>query len=113
MRRFPKTRDDGTFKVRVRFSAPPKKDLASIQRWLADWVQTHGEWVFFGKTHRFSEYFRETPRAILGDAGELCLVFHGVSPDRGLWRDWYARLGKDTVEAFPEIGELITVENCD
>jgi hypothetical protein len=110
--RFPKTRPDGSFKVRVRFSAAPN-DLTSVQRWLPQWVETHQEWIFLGKTHRFADYFRESPEARLGDSGELCLIFNGISRERRFWKDWYVRLGSATLEAFPEIGGLAAVEDCD
>jgi hypothetical protein len=110
--RFPKTRDDGSFRIRVRFSSAPN-DLASIQRWLSQWVETNREWTFFGETHRFDDYFRGIPEARLGGSGELCLIFNGTSPERRFWRDWYVRLGSATLEAFPEIGDLAAVEDFD
>jgi len=99
-RRFPKSRSDGSFKIRVRFNAPPA-DLASTQLWVEHWVRTHGEWVFLGKSHRFDDYFSAPPSVLLGANGELCLIFRGVSPDRRFWKDWYVRLVGATLEAFP------------
>jgi hypothetical protein len=112
-RRFPKAGADGSFKVRVRFNAAPEKDIASIQRWVSEWVETHGEWFFLGQSHRFADYFADVPRASVDTTGALTLVLAGVSADRRFWKDWYARLGRDMIEAFPELGGLASVEDCD
>ena len=112
-RRFPKTRNDGSFAVRVRFSAAPEKGVATVQSWLSEWVRENGEWVFMGEVRHFGEYFREAPEASLGAAGELCIVFRGLSADRRFWKDWYVRIGRATQEAFPEVGKLVAVDNND
>ena len=36
---------------------------------------------------RESDYYRELPRAALGDIGQVCLELHGVRPDPLFWND--------------------------
>jgi hypothetical protein len=104
-RRFPKTRPDGTFKVRVNFTGSPDADPLSVQHWLSAWVTDNQEWVVFSKTYRYSDYFRSVPRAVSDSAG-FSVILEGVSPDRDFWRDWYVQLTKDLLQQFPELEDL-------
>jgi hypothetical protein len=112
-RRFPQTRDDGSFEVLVRFKGAPHAGPEALQAWLSAWVATNSEWQFLGKTHRFSDFFRSTPQAELGASGELCIRLFGASPDRNFWKDWYVRLVRDTLRQFPELDGLVDVRDAD
>jgi hypothetical protein len=112
-RRFPKTRDDGTFEVLLRFKGTPSGSCDGIQTWLAAWVAANSEWLFLGKTHRFSDFFSSPPQVEVAASGALCIRLFGVSPDRTFWRDWYVRLVGATLQQFPELDELIDVRDAD
>jgi hypothetical protein len=109
MQRFPKILEDGSFRVRLGFEAAPKKDLATIQRWLTEWAAAIAEQMILG--HHFSELFDSAPQAALDPSGHLCIVLKGRPSGQRLWRDWYVRLVRDTLDAFPDLGNLSVVEN--
>ena len=109
MQRFPKILEDGSFRVRIRFEATPKKDLVTIQRWLTDWAAAIAEQMILG--YHFSELFGSAPQAAFDSSGHLCIVLKGLPSGQRLWRDWYVRLVRDTLNAFPDLGNLSVVDN--
>jgi hypothetical protein len=104
-RRFPKTRADGTFRVRMSFDGFPEQDTLSIQRWLAAWVDANQEWNVFSKTHRYSDYFRAVPRAV-SDSRGFGVILEGVSTENNFWKDWYVQLTGEMLRQFPELEKL-------
>jgi hypothetical protein len=109
MQRFPKILEGGSFRVRLRFEAAPKKDLATIQRWLTGWAAAIAEEMILG--HHFSELFASAPEAAFDSAGHVSIVLKGLPLGQRLWKDWYVRLVRDTLDAFPDLGKLSGVEN--
>jgi hypothetical protein len=109
MRRFPKILEDGGFRVRLRFGGAPKSDLPAIQRWLTDWAAANAAETIFG--HHFGDLFSLAPVASRDSSGQLRIVLNGLPAGIRLWRDWYVRLVRDTLGAFPELGDLSKVED--
>ena len=105
-RLFPKARDDGSFRVRLHFAGPPHRGISPVQSWISQWVAANSVLGFFGESLRFFDFFRAEPVAILGKAGELCIILTGNSPDQRHWKEWYVRLVRDLLVTFPEVGEL-------
>ena len=109
---FPKTAEDGSFEVRVRFSGTPKCGLPPVHAWLTTWVEQNAEWDAFGETHWLSEYFREEPRVELSHKGELSVRLRGVNSSKRFWKDWYVRICRSLQDEFPDVGDLVAVENA-
>jgi hypothetical protein len=109
MNRFPNTLGDGTFTVRLRFEATPGEGLASIQTWLSDWATAHSEELIFG--FRFLDLFSSAPVAIPGPSGQLWIILRGIAADKTQWKDWYARLVRDALDTFPDLGKVSGVED--
>lgn len=109
---FPKTGDDGSFKVRVRFSGSPRIESSTVQQWLNTWTEQNAEWTTFDTTHSFYDYFTAEPRVERGPDGELCVLLYGASDSERFWKDWYARICISLRRDFPEIGDVLSVENA-
>ncbi|MAG94354.1 MAG: hypothetical protein CMJ48_11465 [Planctomycetaceae bacterium] len=82
-----------------------------MQEWLASWVESHSEWKFLKQVHSYFEYFKEAPSAQLGPSGELQVILCGTSVRKRFWRDWYVRVCRELVAAFPSVGKVALVRD--
>jgi hypothetical protein len=103
---FPRLKSDGSFAVRIRFSAAPKDGLANLVPWLDRWSNQHTRWSLFGTEYALSDIFAQPPRASIGATDELVIDLFGAPTGLEIWRDLYVELVRDTIMEFPEVGEL-------
>ncbi len=107
MRKFPKTREDGSFSINVSFDSPGISP-DHIEDWLASWALKNEELVFHYDSGAPSDYLRlaesflRPPYQIHSTPDEVVIRFDATS-EAPFWKDWYARLVADIVAEFPRL----------
>ena len=122
-RKFPKTREDGTFCVVAKFTttqnAANLRDQVTewCKQWIAENNDVSGEPVVVTKDSikEPRDYFRaftSLPYVIKAEDNQLWLRFDGVSGSYW-WKDWLVRITVSLTNAFPELEREGNFENCD
>ena len=109
LRKFPRIRDDGTFRVEVLLGTPGGH-AAALPGWLAEWHAGNQRWERtwtsgLGVDHEvllWDQCFSAPPVA-RPDSETVAVRLLGLETRyaRDMWRDWYARMVQAVVEAFP------------
>src|SRR5262249_5034266 len=114
--RFPKTSPDGSFCVEVtlRVDDGPQDLAERISAWLQEWPKRNQSWQWFGhKLDFFDEFLRE-PYAVKCSGGVVSFKMAGRSADSKWWKDWLAfRLLEDLRHEFRQVGQLVSIRDCD
>jgi hypothetical protein len=111
-RKFPPTREDGSFCVIAKFEThQDAEDLRDeITKWCKAWVTEqnvesykHARIDEDGKEWQPFDYFyaySSPPSVYRAEGTQLWLRFEGM-PNSYWWRDWLARMGVSLTQAFP------------
>jgi hypothetical protein len=126
--KFPARRADGSFcvEIGVQMSGDVKVDLVPrIHAWISDaWMPEHKTWTREWKTGsnlatnhvqllQYDDEFLAPPEVAAGSNSELQLRLRGKKTAK-FWKDWLvSRLVPDLKAAFPGVGELLYIRDCD
>jgi len=125
---FPKRRPDGSFCVEVTLAANTNdEDLGGrIRQWLTEvWMPSNTAWLRVWKTGpglsverpellHYGDEFLSPPILISSVAAEVRFQLRGRDPKQKLWRDWLVlRILPDLKANFPEVGDTLSITNCE
>jgi hypothetical protein len=123
--KFPKRQPDGTFCIEIAIAMSSSKvgNLAEIIQdwWSNEWTPRNRQWIRiwnrdrkqeFIETLRYDAEFMTGPEVVF--CGESKLIFRLIGRGSSkYWRDWLvSRLIPDLKSQFPDVGQVISIQNC-